>query len=95
MAKQAEVWGFSGMPMGKRSQSRAKATIRTITDEQELTLARLDDVRAGNAAVRQTMKELRATLKGGLAEEARLEAELVRLAVAKTKSAAQEGGMSR
>lgn len=59
--------------------------IRTITDPQELLLAQLDEVRAGNARMRETIKNNRAALKGGLVEEARLEAELVKLATAARK----------
>lgn len=58
------------------------AVIRTVTDPQELTLAQLDEVRAGNAATRDEIKRLRSLLKGGLKEAERLEAELVRLATA-------------
>lgn len=59
------------------------ATIRTVTDPQELTLAMLDEVRAGNEATRNEIKRLRGLLKGGLAEEERLEAELVKPATEK------------
>jgi hypothetical protein len=59
------------------------AAIRTITDPQELTLAQLDEVRAGNERTREEIRRLRRLLKGGEAEEARLKAELVRLATTK------------
>lgn len=62
--------------------------IRTITDPQELTLAQLDDVRAGNQRTRDEIRRLRTLLKGGLKEEERLEAELVRMAVEKAKGKA-------
>lgn len=63
------------------------AKIRTITDPQELTLAQLDEIRAGNERTRNEIKRLRGLLKGGLKEEERLEQELVKLAVAKTDKA--------
>lgn len=56
------------------------ATIRTVTDPQEKLQAVIDDVRAGNEATRKKIKRLRALLKGGEQEEARLESELAELA---------------
>jgi hypothetical protein len=59
--------------------------IRDVTDPQELLLAQLDEVRRRNAAMRETIRQNRATLRGGIAEEARLEAELVELAIKKVE----------
>lgn len=58
------------------------SNIRTITDPQELVIAQLDAIREGNARMRETIKSNRAALKGGLAEEARLESELASFATA-------------
>jgi hypothetical protein len=45
------------------------ATVRTITDPQELAQAQLDEVRAVNAAMREKIKTYRAILKAGVEAE--------------------------
>lgn len=50
--------------------------IRTITDPQELLTAQIDDVHAGNVAIREKIKNSRAILKAGVQAEKQLRAEL-------------------
>jgi hypothetical protein len=52
------------------------ATIRTITDPQELLQAQIDEVHVGNLAMREKIKNYRAILKVGEQAEAELRAEL-------------------
>ena len=50
--------------------------LRDITDPEELAQARLDEVRAGNAAMREQIKNYRAVLRAGVEAEKQLKAEL-------------------
>jgi hypothetical protein len=52
------------------------ATIRTITDPQELLQAQIDEVHVGNLAMREKIKNYRAILKAGKEVEQQLRAEL-------------------
>jgi hypothetical protein len=52
------------------------ATIRTITDPQELLQAQIDDVHAANAELREEIRTQRAILKAGEQAEEELRAEL-------------------
>lgn len=54
----------------------AVATIRTITDPQELLQAQIDEVHSGNVAMREKIKNYRAILRAGEHAEKRLRAEL-------------------
>jgi hypothetical protein len=59
--------------------------IRDITDPQELLQAQIDDVHAGNVAMREKIKNCRAILKAGEEAEAQLRAELNELAARQEK----------
>jgi hypothetical protein len=52
------------------------ATIKTITDPQELLQAQIDEVHIGNLAMREKIKNYRAILKAGEQAERQLRAEL-------------------
>lgn len=68
----------------------SKPKVVTITNPVELLLARLNEIRTGNARMRDEIERQRRLLRGGEAEEARLEAKLQKLLKGKTVDGSQK-----